>query len=95
MDIKECRAKIDEINDLMLKLFIERMNISREVALYKAQNDLPILNQARENDILDQMSKKAGNEFEGYAREFFKTVMALSKDYQASVLGEKATENDK
>ena len=42
MDLKECRAEIDKINNEMLELFIKRMKVSRSVAEYKAANNLPI-----------------------------------------------------
>ena len=52
MDLKECREKIDQINDEMLRLFCERMEICKNVAEYKMANGLPILNKAREREII-------------------------------------------
>ncbi|MBR2473425.1 MAG: bifunctional chorismate mutase/prephenate dehydratase [Clostridia bacterium] len=87
MDLKECRAEIDKINNEMLKLFIRRMNASRLVAEYKAEHGLPILNHAREREILGEMTEKAGAEFENYVKTFYSVLMDLSRSYQSTVLG--------
>ena len=34
MDIKETRARIDEVNNKILELFLERMDLSEEVVRY-------------------------------------------------------------
>ncbi|MBQ2720656.1 MAG: chorismate mutase, partial [Clostridia bacterium] len=43
MDLSEIRKKIDEIDSKLLPLFLERMNLSAEVAAYKKANNLPVL----------------------------------------------------
>ena len=85
MDIKECRAEIDKINNEMLELFIKRMRLSEQVAKYKAENGLPIFDSEREKQILDEMAKKAGAEFDEYVRAFFSNLMELSKKYQCEI----------
>ena len=42
-DINKARKKINEIDTKMAQLFEERMNASREVAQYKKEHGLPIL----------------------------------------------------
>ena len=87
MDLSECRKEIDKINDEMLELFLRRMALSRSVAEYKAEHDLPILNHAREREILGLMTGKAGPEFETYVKTFYSVLMDLSRSYQSTVLG--------
>ena len=89
MDLKECRAEIDKINNEMLGLFLKRMNVSRSVAEYKAANGLPILNHAREREILGEMTEKAGKELENYVKTFYSVLMDLSRSYQSTVIGKK------
>ena len=52
MDLKDTRQKIDEIDEKLLPLFIERMSLSNEVAKYKKEHNMPILNKTREREIL-------------------------------------------
>lgn len=84
MDIKDYRNRIDEIDDEMLKLFLERMAISKDIAAYKAEHNLPILNRGREREVLADVSKKSGD-MELYANRFFANMMEISRAYQASM----------
>ncbi|MBQ9115681.1 MAG: chorismate mutase [Clostridia bacterium] len=86
MDLKECREKIDEINNEMLRLFCERMKVSRSVAEYKAANGLPILNKARERDIIYEMTEKADEGMENYVKTFYNVIMDLSRAYQGKLM---------
>ena len=47
MELSEIRVKIDNVDEQLLKLFLERMELSEEVALYKREHNLPILNKGR------------------------------------------------
>ena len=40
MDLMECRKMINEIDDQMKELFLKRMEVVSNVALYKKENDL-------------------------------------------------------
>lgn len=85
MDLNQIRKRIDEIDDEMLSLFLERMECAEEVAEYKKANGLPILNRAREREILSKVREKAGDK-ELYAHQLFSTLMELSKASQAELL---------
>ncbi len=91
MDLNELRVRIDEINHRMLQLFTERMNVSMEIAQYKLENGLPVLDKGRERAILNRMALEAGEPFEDYAQVLFRTLFELSRSYQSSVItGENA-----
>ncbi|MBQ8996150.1 MAG: chorismate mutase [Oscillospiraceae bacterium] len=85
MDLKDIRNHIDEIDDQMLSLFLERMACSEEVAKYKKEHGLPILNRAREREILEKVREKSGDK-ELYTHQFFTTLMNLSKASQSEYL---------
>ena len=86
MELSQCREMIDKLNDEMLRLFIKRMDVAKDVAEYKMQNGLPILNKARERDILHDMTVKAGKEYESYVKVLYSVVMDLSRSYQSKLL---------
>ena len=44
MELSEIREKIDAVDDQLLDLFLQRMDLSDEVAAYKNAHHLPILN---------------------------------------------------
>lgn len=82
MDLVELRQKIDKIDDEILKLFLERMDISKSVAKYKKENGLSTMQKGRERDILKRVGESAGPEMSEYSRILFSTLMDLSKSYQ-------------
>ena len=61
MELSDIRAKIDTVDDQLLNLFLERMRLSEEVAAYKNEHHLPILNKQREREILAKVTEQAGD----------------------------------
>lgn len=85
MEIKELREKIDEINAKIVDLFCERMQVSKSIAQYKIERNLPVKDSERERQLLNKVSDLAGDEFGAYARILFTTLMDLSRSYQNKV----------
>ena len=86
MDIKELRTEIDEIDDQLVKLFVQRMGVAARVADYKKENNLPIFVPAREQEKLADVAEKAGPDMAGYVKRLYDTIFTLSRDYQNEVL---------
>ena len=82
MELQEIRNKIDSIDDQLVSLFINRMHLSAEVAAYKAEWDLPIYVPEREQQILDALSVKAGQDMADDVRDLYATIFRLSREYQ-------------
>jgi chorismate mutase len=58
-DIQKLRKKIDAIDENMLHLLSERSEICRSIGLLKKQNDLPITDIIRENEVFTNIKGKA------------------------------------
>ena len=86
-DISVLREEINAIDSKMVELFKKRMEIAASVAEYKKANSLPVLDAARERSLLVRISDMAGEEFEGYARTLYHTMLDVSKAYQHVKLG--------
>ncbi len=82
MKLEEIRKEIDSIDKELVSLFIRRMNCASEVAEYKKQNNLPVLDASRERALLSKISELSGEEFEEYARTLYSTILSLSRSYQ-------------
>ena len=82
MDLNEIRKQIDETDDQLVKLFVQRMNLSAQVADYKKEHNLPIYVPAREREILMDVAKKAGPGMDNYARVLYSMLFELSRSYQ-------------
>jgi len=85
MDLREYRERIDEIDDALLRLFTERMDVSREIALYKNERGLPVYDAAREAEKLGAINGKARADMRPYAAELYRALSALSRAYQKSL----------
>ena len=83
------REKINSIDSKMAKLFKERMEAVREVAEYKAEHALPILDANRENEIIEKNTSIIENEsIKAHYINFLKSNMKISRSYQAELYPE-------
>lgn len=83
MDLNELRLEIDKIDDQLVRLFVQRMDISAQIADYKKMNDLPIFVPAREEEKMRDVAKKAGKDMDIYARVLYDLLFELSRGYQS------------
>ena len=83
MDLSELRKKIDGIDNELVRLFVERMAISAEIAEYKKQNSLPIFVPVREREKLVDVAQKAGTDMANYTRVLYSMLFELSRSYQS------------
>lgn len=88
MELKELRCRIDEIDDHLVKLFVQRMEVSAQVAAYKKEHQLPIFVQTREQEKLDDVAKKAGVEMADYTKALYGAIFELSRSYQSKLMDE-------
>lgn len=83
MDLKELRNEIDQIDDELVRLFVQRMEVSARIADYKKENGLPILVPSREQEKLIDVAQKAGPDMEVYTRVLYNLLFELSRGYQS------------
>lgn len=81
LDLGNIRQEIDKIDDEMLALFQKRMECSKQVAEYKVEHGLPVLNATREQQILDDIASKAGDNATR-TELLFSTIMNISRGAQ-------------
>ena len=85
-DLGEIRTEIDKIDTELIELFKKRMDCAKAVGLYKKEKNIPVLNQNRENEILDNVEEKGG-EYGSHARLLFSNIMELSRALQHNIVG--------
>ncbi len=86
MDLSEIRQQINEIDEQLVALFKKRMETVVEVAKYKQENHMPVLDRTRERQVLCRVADMAGEELEHYAKVLYTTLMDVSRSYQRSYL---------
>ena len=85
MELSEIREKINAVDDQLLDLFLKRMELAEEVAAYKNEHHLPILNKQREREVLAKVTEKAGDK-ERYAYHLYSTLFELARSRQAELI---------
>lgn len=85
-DIKDIRKKINEIDEKMRQLWLERLECSKEVADYKKQHNLPILDENREKEVINQNAQYILDPTtKKHYIDFLHSLMDISKNYQAEI----------
>lgn len=87
MDIKDARNEINKIDRELTDLFVKRMKLSKEIAAYKKENNLPVFDKTRERDILNKACDRAGSELENYISILYTTLFDVSRSYQKQLIG--------
>lgn len=89
-DLNEIRQEINKIDFSMKELFIQRMNLVKDVTKYKIDNNIDILDSSREEEVISLNSKELiDSEFYSYYIQYLKDVMNISKEYQSNFLKNK------
>lgn len=95
-ELEQCRKKIDDIDGQMVRLFCRRMELAREIALIKKNQNLPIFDSIREATVLaDRLSLLPDERFSENAVKFLQCIMDLSKQEQRKILTKKPKAGNK
>ena len=86
MDLSQLRNEIDEIDDELVPLLLKRMDVSRRVAEYKVANNIPVLNEKREQEVLDLVAEQCGEQGE-MMKTVFSSLMDASRALQHKIIG--------
>ena len=60
-ELENLRERIDTIDKELIALFEERMDVVNDIAEYKIKNNLPILNQNREDIVISKVKSIVKN----------------------------------
>ena len=80
--IEELRKKIDELDDKIAELYLERQRTVREIGEEKARTHAAVLDPAREKKIIARVTKQADDEQKIYLKRVFETILETSRAYQ-------------
>lgn len=83
MDLNELRKEIDRVDDELVRLFVQRMEVSAQIADYKKDHGIPIFVPTREAEKLRDVAQKAGSDMEVYTKVLYSMLFELSRGYQS------------
>ena len=87
MDLNDLRNDIDHIDEEILSLFVKRMVVCRDVALYKKENKLPVLQGNREEEVIRRIRKLSPEDLSDGSSVLFTNIMDISKSLQQQEIG--------
>lgn len=87
MDLNDYRKEIDSIDSELLGLFEKRMKVAGEIAAYKKENGLPVLDGMREKEKLSEVAKSSSDNMRQYSTQLCSLLFELSRSYQNRLLG--------
>ncbi|MGN1481687.1 bifunctional chorismate mutase/prephenate dehydratase [Porcipelethomonas sp.] len=86
MDLDLLRNEIDKLDKEILSAFEKRMDLCRQVAIYKKENNLPIFQEGREKEIIKKVRNNAPAHLEDSSAALFTEIMDISKCLQQQEL---------
>lgn len=81
-DLEFYRKKIDRLDDMIISALSERMNVVRNVGVYKAEHSLPVLDSGRENMILEKIAQYPYSES---IAAVYETILKQSREIQNKI----------
>lgn len=86
-ELDALRAKIDDLDKQLVKLYEERMNVCRDVGLYKLRVGKPILDSGREAEVLrGKTALVEQQDMKPYVTALFEQIMAQSRMIQTKLM---------
>lgn len=86
-ELENARLTINEVDSEMAKLFEKRMEAVKQVANFKKERGLPVLDETREAELIKKNSSLVKDEvLKEYYVSFLKNNMAVSRKYQQRII---------
>lgn len=90
LDLNEIRHEIDAIDQQIVECFEKRMNIILKVAEYKAQNNMPVLDSAREAQVIsNNIARLHNKDYAASLEAVLQELMRVSRTMQTELLSKK------
>ncbi len=87
MELTDLRARIDRIDGELTGLLVERLDTVAQVARYKQEKNLPVLDTGRERDIVNRVTAQAGPDYENALRLVYNLLFDISRSREAALMG--------
>ena len=85
MGIERYREEIDRIDGEIRELVEKRMAVVKDIAEYKREKGLPILDVRREREKLASLSEETDEEIRRYMTVLYSLIFELSRSYQSAL----------
>ena len=90
--LQAARKVIGEVDRDMARLFMKRMEAVRDIAAYKREHALPVLDASRERQRVEAAEALVSPDLRPYVARLMEAIMGLSRDRQEELLRQDPTE---
>lgn len=80
--LEQYREEIEKIDEQLFNLLAKRMNVSMRIGEYKKENNLPIFDAKREEELREKNLLLVEEKYRHACSEVFELILKLSKDFQ-------------
>ena len=80
--LEDCRKELDALDDELIKTYLARLALSREIGDIKAANGLAVYDRAREDDIISRRTAGLNEEEAAAVAALYRTVFETSRQLQ-------------
>lgn len=92
-ELEHAREEIDRLDSKIIDAIAERMDVAGRVAQYKLEHDMPVLDAAREQAVIDDRKAQARSfGLPDGTEELFRTIIRMSRERQEQMLERYAAE---
>lgn len=94
-DLKQIRYQVDEIDREIAGLFEKRMRLTEDIAEYKLNNGMHVVDPEREEEMLRELRYMASSEFNALGiQEVLKQIISISRKRQYQIQAENGLNED-
>jgi len=81
--MEQYREIIDDLDNKIMELLVNRLSIVKDIGLYKKQNNIPVLDVKREQLIFDKIDKKyEDKDSNNFLKSIYSKMMVETKKIQ-------------
>lgn len=84
--MQEIQKTVDQIDDQIVDLFTKRMACAREIAEYKHNHNMPVVDRTRERAILARATERVPAELRDYTQILFDLLIQTSRTEQTALI---------
>lgn len=85
-DLNTLREEIDRIDRSLVSLLEQRMGTASQIAEFKRENHLPVLDQSREDVKIRTIAAQCSPENSEYICRIFGSIISESRCFQTAIL---------
>ena len=82
--LEKIRLEMDEVDDVMVDIFLKRMDVAEKVAAWKRENDMPVLDKTRERKKLTKILDSVPESRKSYVNALYNTLFEVSRSEQSA-----------